>query len=166
VGRSTKYNPDITPQLAKQLARDGLIDKQIAPKLGITLSTFYAWRNKYPEFSEAIKYGKDFTDSLVEDSILKRALGYEIVEEEFKRVCGPLGQKQIRVKKVRKHIPPDVAAAFIWLKNRKPEKWRDKVDERGTDAKDDNNYEDALTAAAEEVWDEPEPEPGPEKCDQ
>jgi transposase-like protein len=165
VGRSTKYNPDITPQLAKQYAREGLIDKEIAPRLGITTSTLYEWKKKYPEFSDALKHGKEFIDSQVEDSLLKRALGYEIVEEEFKRVVGPLGVKQIRVKKVRKHIPPDVAAAIIWLKNRQSKRWRDKVDEHGIDEKGESNYADALTAAAEEVWDEEKKQAESNKCE-
>ena len=26
------------------------------------------------------------------------------------------------------HVPPDIAAATFWLKNRRPKRWREKVD--------------------------------------
>jgi hypothetical protein len=29
---------------------------------------------------------------------------------------------------IRKHVPPDTGACMNWLKNRMPDKWRDRVD--------------------------------------
>ena len=37
----------------------------------------------------------------------------------------PAGSKQPVVVHYLEHIPADVGAAFIWLKNRDPEHWRD-----------------------------------------
>ena len=37
--------------------------------------------------------------------------------------------KSRHVRKITREIPPDTAAAFIWLKNRRPDKWRDKHEE-------------------------------------
>ena len=37
----------------------------------------------------------------------------------------PAGSKQPVVVHYVEHCPPDVGAAFIWLKNRDPERWRD-----------------------------------------
>jgi hypothetical protein len=37
----------------------------------------------------------------------------------------PAGSKQPVVVHYIEHCPPDVGAAFIWLKNRDPERWRD-----------------------------------------
>jgi hypothetical protein len=37
----------------------------------------------------------------------------------------PAGSKQPIVVHYTEHCPPDVGAAFIWLKNRDPERWRD-----------------------------------------
>jgi hypothetical protein len=34
---------------------------------------------------------------------------------------------------VKKHVPPDVAAAFIWLKNRRPAEWKDRHEVTGKD---------------------------------
>jgi hypothetical protein len=37
----------------------------------------------------------------------------------------PAGAAQPVVTHYTEHCPPDVGAAFIWLKNRDPERWRD-----------------------------------------
>jgi transposase-like protein len=121
-GRNTKYDPEQTPQLAKQYSRDGLIESEIAKKLGISEATLYNWKLKHVEFLEAIKEGKPIIDSKVEDALLRRVLGYEY--EETKIIATKDG-KAVRVEKIRKFVPPDVTAQIFWLKNRQPEKWRD-----------------------------------------
>lgn len=78
-------------------ARDGLTDEQIAHNIGIRRTTLYDWKNKYPDINDALKKGKEIVDYEVENALLKRA-------------------KQ-----------GDVTAQIFWLKNRRPEKWRDKV---------------------------------------
>lgn len=118
-----KYARWLTPEgllLLEAWARDGLTDEQIAHNMGIAAGTLYDWKNKYPEISEALKKGKEIVDIIVENALLKRALGYqytEVTEED-----GDLGRK---VKKVTKYMPPDVTAQIFWLKNRRPDKWRD-----------------------------------------
>ena len=78
-------------------ARDGLTDEQIAHNCGITVKTLYEWKNRYSDICDALKKGKEIVDYEVENALLKRA-------------------KQ-----------GDVTAQIFWLKNRRPEKWRDKV---------------------------------------
>lgn len=109
-------------------ARDGLINEQIAQNIGITATTLYEWKNKFPEISEALKRGKDVIDRQVENSLLKRALGYEYTETTREAVKDPeSGNIEMRVtKKVTKTVIPDTTAQIFWLKNRKPDKWRDK----------------------------------------
>ena len=117
-------------------ARDGLTDEQIAAKMGISTSTYYQWQINYPEISDAIKKGKAPVDIQVENALLKRALGYDyeevITEIEEVPVRGTDGQSTAKqkkhVKKVTRHVPPDVGAIVFWLKNRKPGKWRDKIE--------------------------------------
>ena len=115
-------------------ARDGLIDEQIAHNCGISAGTLYDWKNRFPQIAEALKKGKEVVDVQVENALLKRALGYETVEEMTEE--GPDGTK-IRTTRV----PPDVTAQIFWLKNRMPDRWRDKPappapppDEANTDA--------------------------------
>lgn len=64
-------------------ARDGLTDEQIAHNLGITTSTYYEWKKKYSEISEALKRGKEVVDIQVENALLKRALGYSFNEDKY-----------------------------------------------------------------------------------
>lgn len=119
-----KYHEWLTPEsltLLEGWTRDGLTDEQVAKKIGISLSTFYSWKNEHPEFSEALKKGKEVIDTIVENALLKRALGYKVVE--ITEETGDFGSK---IKKVTKEVPPDVTAQIFWLKNRRPDKWRDK----------------------------------------
>ncbi len=74
-----KYRDDF-PLLAEGYAREGMIDVEIAAKLGINKDTLYKYQKKYPEFLESIKKGKAPVDFMVENALLKRALGYEYVE--------------------------------------------------------------------------------------
>lgn len=119
-------------------AMDGLTDEQIAENIGIALSTIYAWKNKYLEISDALKRGKDFADREVENALHKRAKGYEYIET--KTIIGVDGKK--RIEKTTKHMAPDPTAAIFWLKNRKPEQWRDrKISELAGNIKVDVEWE-------------------------
>ncbi len=103
-------------------ARDGLTDEQIANNMGITTSTFYDWKKRFSDISEALKKGKEVVDYEVENALLKRALGYTY--DEVTKEYG------VVTKAVTKQVAPDVGAAMAWLKNRKPDKWRDKPQEK------------------------------------
>ena len=58
-----------------------LTDEQIAKNLGIAYSTLREYREKYSALSAALKRGKEVVDREVENALLKRALGYNYVEE-------------------------------------------------------------------------------------
>jgi transposase-like protein len=103
-------------------ARDGLSDEQIAQNMEISTSTFYEWKKKFSEFSEALKKGKEVVDRMVENALLKAALGYEYEEE----VVDNKGRKHT----VRKYEKPNTTALIFWLKNRKPEQWRDRQEHK------------------------------------
>jgi len=103
-------------------ARDGLTNEQIAENIGITAKTLYEWQNKYSEFREALKRGKEVVDRMVENALLKAALGYEYEEE----VIDNKGRKHT----VRKYEKPNTTALIFWLKNRKPKEWRDKQEQQ------------------------------------
>lgn len=113
-------------------ARDGLTDLQIANKMGISSSTFYDWKRKNLEISEAIKKGKEVVDYEVENALLKRALGFK--ESLLKQKVTRDGDVVDTTEEV--YFPPDVGAAMAWLKNRKPDKWRDKPQEKDGNEQD------------------------------
>lgn len=118
-GRESKWE-DIVDKfpLIEGWCRDGLIDKQIAANLGIGLSTFYKYKSSKVEFSNLLKKNREVIDYEVENALLKRALGYETVEEHDSDKDGR--------KTITKFISGDVTAQIFWLKNRKPGVWRDK----------------------------------------
>ena len=120
-----KYEKWLEPDsliLLEGWARDGLTDEQIALKVRINVATLYRWKEKYCEICEALKKGKDVVDIKVENALLKRALGYSYKEVKCKRENGVLTEETTTTKEVI----PDVTAQIIWLKNRRPNKWRDK----------------------------------------
>lgn len=103
-------------------ARDGLSLEQIADNIGISKPTLYAWIGKYPKIAEAIKQKKDIADRNVENALYKSAVGYEYEETKKEYEDGELIKETI----IKKVVPPNVSAAALWLKNRKPDQWRDK----------------------------------------
>lgn len=118
-----KYQEWIEPEGLLKLegwARDGLTDEQISSNMGITTSTLYVWKNKYSEISEALKRGKEVIDRQVENALLRRALGYKYDEVTI--------EGGVETKRVTKEVVPDTTAQIFWLKNRKPDVWRDKKD--------------------------------------
>ncbi|MFL0194178.1 transposase [Clostridium sp. WILCCON 0269] len=127
--------------LVEGWSRDGLTDEQIAKNLGIHAATLYEYKKRYSEFSEALKKGKEVIDFEVENALLKRALGYsytEVIRERVIRkdkngkvltdIHGFPAYDMVITKEVKKEIAPDTTALIFWLKNRKPDKWRDKQD--------------------------------------
>ena len=129
MARNTKYYPNTFPLLAEGHARNGLKDVDIAKKLGISKATLYNYENKYVDFLDSIKRGKHPVDFEVENSLLKRANGYTYEEVTKIMSLDKEGKPQLKeTRVVTKEIIPDVGAQAFWLKNRKPDKWRDKHD--------------------------------------
>lgn len=115
-------------------ARDGLTDEQIADNIGISRSTLNSWKDKYSDISDTLKRGKEVVDRQVENSLFERALGgtHEVrktfkVKEKYYDDHGKLCEKEKLVQATDEvYIPGDTTAQIFWLKNRKPDKWRDK----------------------------------------
>jgi hypothetical protein len=120
-GRPTKYKSEYV-KVAKSLARLGATDANLADAFQVRISTIRLWMNIHPEFSEAIRVGKDAANKRVERSLYERANGYNY---DAVKIFMPAGSKQPVIVHYTEHCPPDVGAAFIWLKNRDPERWRD-----------------------------------------
>lgn len=125
----SKYETEVKPRLVEIEAwkRDGLTDEQIFKNLGISRDSFYRYKDKYSEFSDALKKGKEVADIEVENALFKRAIGYRY-KEKIKEVKEIDGKKTVFIKEVEKEMPGDVGAQIFWLKNRKSSKWKDKQD--------------------------------------
>lgn len=79
-------------------ARDGLTKEQIAHNIGIGRTTLYEWEQKEPNIANALKKGREVVDFEVENALLKNAM------------------------------EGNVTAQIFWLKNRKKEQWREKIE--------------------------------------
>jgi hypothetical protein len=120
-GRPFKLEFDETLiALVEALAEKGSTNDEIAEILGIHSSTFYRYLERLPELREAIKRGKSPADTMVEQALFSRALGYSFDED----VVTKAGD----VVTVKRKVPPDVTAMIFWLKNRKPDLWREKTE--------------------------------------
>jgi hypothetical protein len=130
VGRTPKYEQWLEPDNLIKLegwARNGLTDEQIANNIGINRTTLYAWKAKYTDFSNALKRGKEVIDIMVENALLKSAMGYKYDEVVKERMYNPeTGESEIvEVKRTTKDVAPNSTSLIFWLKNRRPADWRD-----------------------------------------
>lgn len=126
-----KYEKWLEPDsllLLEAWARDGLTEEQISHNMGIAYSTLRVWKEKYSALSAALKKGKEVVDIEVENALLKRALGYSYNEITRESQLNPdTGKYELAVTKmVTKEVVPDTTAQIFWLKNRRPDIWRDK----------------------------------------
>ena len=77
-------------------AKEGLTDEQISRNLGISKVTFYKYKASCSELNELLKRSKEVVDYEVENALYKSAMS------------------------------GNVSAMIFWLKNRRPDKWRDR----------------------------------------
>ena len=129
IGRKGVYEEWLTPDGLLMIfgwARHGLTNEQIAHNIGVSSQSFYTWLAKFPVIVETLKKGRQPVDIEVENALLKRALGYEYTETVTDEV-GEGDKKKVHTRTLVKHCPPDVGAICFWLKNRRPDKWRDRV---------------------------------------
>ena len=130
-------------------AREGLTNEQIAGKMGIHRDTLNEWCKRFSGISDALKQGKAPVDIEVENMLLKRAMGfeYEEVTTEIEDIPtgkldekgNPIYRQRKHIKKTKKMVVPDTTAQIFWLKNRRPDKWRDKPMEAGVNDVEDLN---------------------------
>lgn len=138
-------------------AQEGLSEEQIAKCMGISRSTLSEWKKRFPDIADNLKKSKQLADVKVENALFKRAVGYAYDEITYERKRDPTtGEyKKIEVKRVTKEVQPDVAAQIFWLKNRRPERWKDRIqadistEETKTGALDDIRAEMERLKAAE-----------------
>ena len=120
-GRPTKYDEEYHCRMAYKIALLGSTDKELADILEVAEDTIYEWKNVHPEFSEALKRGKGQADAQVAKSLFKRANGYSHKAVKILQYEG----NPVEVNYTERY-PPDTTACIFWLKNRQPDKWRDR----------------------------------------
>lgn len=121
-GRPSLYKPAYN-KLAEKYCKLGLIDREIADLFDVSEKTLNTWKKQHPDFLQSLKRGKSVADAEVANSLFKRATGFTHPDSQI--FYDSKAGKSITVKTV-KHYAPDTTAAIFWLKNRQPNKWRDK----------------------------------------
>lgn len=119
-GRPTKFKPEFVEQATKLCAL-GATDEDLADFFSVSIRTINNWKAENKEFLHALKAGKDQADDRVERSLYQRAVGYSYDAVHFSSFQGAVTETPYR-----EHCPPDTTAQIFWLKNRRPEDWRDK----------------------------------------
>lgn len=119
MARPSSFKADYIEQ-AQKLAKLGATDIEIADFFNVDVRTLYRWKTEQSKFCQALKSGKAEADDRVERALFSRATGYEHDEVDIRVVDKEIVQTQIR-----KYYPPDTTAGIFWLKNRRPEQWRE-----------------------------------------
>lgn len=111
-------------------ARRGLTDADISHNIGISVRTLIDWKRKYPAINACLKNSKDLADTIVENALFRKATGYKTKEVSYK---ADSDGNLVPVSAVKKDVPPDTTAQIFWLKNRRPDLWRDRRKEAESD---------------------------------
>jgi hypothetical protein len=119
-GRPTDYDPSFC-QIAADACINGATDEEIADTLGVCARTIYRWKIQHPEFSQALRVGKELCDERVERSLYNRAVGYT-----YDAVKINVDKGDVIITPYKEHCPPDVAAQKLWLTNRRAEQWKER----------------------------------------
>ena len=123
-GRPTVYRPEMAA-LAEKLCLLGATDAQLAEALDVCETTINTWKSAHPEFSEALKKGKARADAEVAASLFHRANGYS---HDAVKIVADARTGAEHIVPYTERYPPDTTACIFWLKNRRPDLWRDKHD--------------------------------------
>lgn len=133
-GRPSNFGK-VNKDAVKLMCERGFTDAEICQCLHIAESTWNRWKQDNTEFWESIKSWKAGADEEVERSLYERACGYSCPETKAQWVESSQITEDGLIKvghweyaDMAKHYPPDPTSMIFWLKNRQPEKWRDKVE--------------------------------------
>lgn len=112
------YKPEHAKTARKVCALFGADNNQLAEVLGVSPRTLVRWRQDYPDLQAAVLAGKDEFDSgHVEDTLLRKAMGCQCER------CRDNTQRP-----PANHVRPDTIACIFWLKNRQPDRWKDRTE--------------------------------------
>jgi hypothetical protein len=119
-GRPSRYKAEYAEQ-AYKFCLLGADDNRLASMFDVDVSTVNRWKLAHEEFRASIKRGKEIADAEIAHSLYHRAKGYS---HEAVKIFN--NQGEIIKENYIEHYPPDTGAAMAWLKNRDPQRWRDK----------------------------------------
>lgn len=119
-GRKTDFTQEKAHKIV-ELFKAGKTEEEVSRILGIHVNTLYNWKLKNAEFLWAVREAKEVADDLVEAALFTRAVGFEHKSVKIMSYEGHSFEHEYT-----ERVPPDTNAAYIWLRNRRPEKWKEK----------------------------------------
>lgn len=123
VGRPSIYKPEFA-KLARDYCLLGATNAQLAKLFETTEQTIDRWIASNEEFRGSVKEGRVEADANVSNSLYRRALGYE---QPAVKIFMPAGSLDPVYAPYTEIVAPDTTAAIFWLKNRRPDVWREKT---------------------------------------
>jgi hypothetical protein len=108
---------------AEGVCKLGASNANLAALFGCTVDTIEVWLRDRQDFREAVHRGRADYDSKIEQALARRAMGYE--RKAQKAYCNT-GTGEVFIAEYEEHYPAEVNAAIFWLKNRQPQRWRDR----------------------------------------
>jgi hypothetical protein len=127
-GNERPYDPAKYPDQARKLCLLGAIDTELAAFFEVSKATIKRWKKAHVEFKQALDEGKSMADANVTQRLYERATGYSHTTEKVTKTG---------VVEIVEKFPPDTIACIFWLKNRRPDLWRDRpVGENPQDAQE------------------------------
>lgn len=121
-GRPTKYRQEYV-DLARKFCMLGATNEDLARNFGVDVNSIDRWIAAHAEFRGALKEGRDEADAKVASRLYSRAIGYS---HEAVKIVADAKTGAEHIVPYTEHYPPDTTACIFWLKNRRPDRWRDK----------------------------------------
>ncbi len=140
-GRPPTFNEQIADKIVA-LAEKGKTIDQISDIIGVTSRCISFWLAEKPSLLQAVKEARQMADEMVEASLFKKATGYF---HETEKIFYDKDTGQIVRAPTVQHYAPDTTAQIFWLKNRKPEQWRDRTEVKLEKELDDMSDEELIT---------------------
>ena len=120
-GQPTLYKSEYCG-LAHNYCLLGATNEELAAFFEVTRRTVDNWIARHPDFAEAVRSGRVAADARVARCLYDRAVGWQHTVERTVMHCG-----KARTLKDVVRYPPDTQACIFWLRNRRPEMWRERV---------------------------------------
>jgi hypothetical protein len=118
-GRPTAYKPE-NAEIARRACLLGATNEDLAERFEVSRTTIDNWIASIPDFSAAVKQGRQVADEAVVAALLARAIG---MEHKSTKVFCQNGQPVTA--EYMQYFPPDMRACMFWLRNRSPAHWRE-----------------------------------------
>ena len=122
-GHPSPYDPELDA-LAKDYCLLGATTDELAELFEVSSATIPLWMKRHKSFNDAVREGRRIADARVANALYRRAIGYSHPETHVATGRDAEGNPIVVQTEIVRHYPPDTAAAFIWLQNRMPDRWR------------------------------------------